>query len=122
MSVLTRTFAAEAGYHGDSPALLSAYEAIRQSAIRETRKAHRNLKNLVDQYKSSPEMFRASIWPSLSIDEAIEDARHVLANHKNMSTWMRQRCAGEARRAEKTILMARFFRRYGERVWIREAA
>jgi hypothetical protein len=122
MNALTKSFAAENGYRGDSPALLGAFEVIRKSGIREARAAHYDRKKLVDQYKASPALFFAAIHPSLSTEEAIEDSKRFLAFYRSMPTWRQQNRAGDARRAKQAIVVARFFRRFGLRIWTKEAA
>lgn len=115
-------FARESGYTGSSPAMLAAFEAIRQHGITEARAQHFERKALVDQYAREPGMFFAAIRPSLSTAEAIEDANRIIFGFRRLETWQqakesRQR---ELVKAKLTRVIARFFRRYGRRIWINQ--
>ncbi|TPM37025.1 hypothetical protein [Mesorhizobium sp. B2-3-2] len=120
MSALT--LARQSGYLGDSPAMLEAFERIRQSGIRQARAGHFERKRIVDQMKAEPGMFFAAIRPSLCTAEAIEDAKRFLAFYRNMPNWRQQNRAGDLRRAKQTMVLARYFRRFGRQLWVREAA
>ena len=119
---LAGRLARECGYTGNSPALLGAYEAIRQAGIREARKAHYERKAIIDQMKAEPGMFFAAIRPSLSTSEAIEDAKRFIFGWRNLPTWRQELRTGDLLRAKQKRVIARFFRRYGKRLWIRRAA
>jgi hypothetical protein len=116
------TFARQSGYTGKSPAMLGAFEAIRAAGIREARAAHLERKAVIDEMKAEPGMFFNAIRPSLSTAEAIEDAQRVIFGWRNLPTWRQELRAGELRRAKQTLVVARFFRRYGLRIWARRAA
>lgn len=119
---MTTAFAKSCGYTGRSPALLGAFEAIRQAGIAEARAAHFDRKRIVDEMKAEPGMFFNAIRPSLSTAEAIEDAQRFIFGWRNLPTWRQELRAGELRRAKQTMVVARFFRRYGLRIWARRAA
>jgi hypothetical protein len=119
----TREFArAAGGYTGESPAMLRAMEAVRQSGIRQARAAHFDRKRIIDEMKAKPGMFFNAIRPSLSTSEAIEDAQRFLVYYRNMETWRQENRAGDLLRAKEKMVLGRFFRRYGLRIWAREAA
>jgi len=114
---LTREFAREVGYVGNSPALLKGYEAIRQAGIRESRKAHYERVAELAEFKASPAMFFAAVRPALSIDEAISDANRAIALYRRTPTYRRDALASRVVKAKLQRVYARFFRRFGERVW-----
>lgn len=109
-------------YTGGSPATLAADAAISAKGIAEGRLLHFERKAEVDLFTAYPRLYFAAIHPCLSTDEAIEDAK---AFARRFSTWPRWR-QRERRRdlveTNKTILFARYFRRFGARVWSRAAA
>lgn len=110
------------GYTGQSPAMLNAFEQIRIAGIREARASHYERKRIVDQYKADSAMFFNAIRPSLTTSEAIEDANRIIFTFRNLEKWKQERRLPELRRAKRILLIARFFRRYGARIWAREAA
>ncbi|ESZ60511.1 hypothetical protein NL532_24295 [Mesorhizobium sp. C120A] len=119
----TREFARSAGgYRGDSPAMLHAMEAIRQHGIRRARDGHFERKAVIDEMKANPEMFFNAIRPNLCTAEAIEAANRVIFGFRNLPTWQRERRLADVQRAQKMRVYARFFRRFGKRLWIRSAA
>ncbi|MER9176673.1 hypothetical protein NKH72_24230 [Mesorhizobium sp. M0955] len=67
-------------------------------------------------------MFFATIRPSLSTAEAIEDAERFLIDFRNMPRWRQGMRAGQARKAKQTRLIGRYFRRFGKQIWMKEAA
>ncbi|UDL89145.1 hypothetical protein LGH82_29400 [Mesorhizobium sp. PAMC28654] len=115
-------FARACGYDGDSPALLDAFEAIRQCGIRQARQEHDRRKAVIDGLKLGEDMFLAAIGPALSAEEAIEDATRFIIFWRNMPRWRQERRLPDLVRARQQLLLARFFRRYGRRIWQREAA
>lgn len=115
-------FARACGYNGDSPALLEAFEAIRQCGIRQARQEHDRRKAMVDQLKFGEDLFLAAIGPALSAEEAIEDATCFIAFWRNMPRWRQERRLPDLMKAKQQLLVARFFRRHGHRLWQREAA
>lgn len=122
MSALIRSFAAECGYRGNSPAMLKAFEDIRQSGIAAAREAHFERRKVIEAFKDSPGLFFATIRPSLTTCEAIEDAKRFLVRYRNMPTWQREGYFKQANEARRRIVFARFFRRFGSRVWPVERA
>lgn len=119
---LTEQFARESGYTGDSPAMLETFEKIRQLGIREARAAHFQRKAVVDQFKAAPWMFFSFAKGALSTDEAIEQAERYIASFRNMETWKQERRRGELAKAKLLRVYGRFFRRFGQRAWAKEAA
>lgn len=119
-----REFAASVGCNTDNPHLLAMYAEIRRHGIREAREAHQQRKKLVDQMKANPSIFFAMIRPNLSTEEAIEDATRLIFRFRNLETWQQQRESWQLRlsQAKAMRLYARFFRRYGLRIWARRAA
>lgn len=115
-------FARACGYNGDSPALLDAFEAIRQCGIRQARQEHHRRKALIEPLKLGEDMFLAAIGPALSAEEAIEDATRFIAFWMAMPRWRQERRLPDLMRARQQLLVARFFRRHGHRIWQREAA
>lgn len=115
-------FARANGYAGDSPALIESFAAIRAEGIRQARQGHDRRKAMVDALKPSPALVLAALGPALSVEEAIEDARRFIAFWRAMPRWRRERCQGDLARARRQLLVARFFRRHGQRLWQREAA
>ncbi|MBN9216811.1 MAG: hypothetical protein J0I79_02545 [Mesorhizobium sp.] len=115
-------FARACGYTGDSPALLEAFDAIRRNGIALARREHVRRKAVIDALKLSQALFMAAIGPALSAEEAIEDATHFIACWRNMPRWRQERRLPDLARARQQRLTARFFRRYGDRLWAREAA
>jgi hypothetical protein len=115
-------FARACGYTGDSPALLEAFEAIRRNGIAHARRDHLQRKAVIDALKLSQTLFLSAIGPALSAEEAIEDAAHFIACWRNMPRWRQERRLPDLARARQQRLVARFFRRYGHRLWAREAA
>lgn len=115
-------FARTCGYNGDSPALLDAFEAIRQCGIRQARQEHARRKAVIDGLKLGEDMFLAAIGPALSAEEAIEDATRFIAFWLAMPRWRQERRLSDLMRAKRQLLAARFFRRHGHRIWRREAA
>lgn len=115
---LTRDFAAAAGCRTDNPNILAMYEAIRQSGIRKARAGHYERKAMVDECKAHPSLLYGLIRPALSTDEAIEDATRYIFRFRNMTRHSQQNRVGELCRAKHTRLYARYFRRFGQRIWL----
>ena len=115
-------FARSGGYTGSSPAMLNAIEDIWRHGIREARAAHFERKRVIDEFKEHPSLFFSAIRPNLSTDEAIEAANCEIVNFRNLSTWRQELRLPSLRRAYLMRMQARFFRRFGRRIWIREAA
>ncbi|TGQ64059.1 hypothetical protein EN829_021125 [Mesorhizobium sp. M00.F.Ca.ET.186.01.1.1] len=115
-------FAHACGYDGDSPALIEAFEAIRDHGIRQARQDHLKRKAAIDSLKQSEILFLAAIGPALSAEEAIADASHFIAFWRNMPRWRQERRLADLARAKQQRLLARFFRRYGQLLWARQAA
>lgn len=122
MSAAVIKFAAACGYRGSSPALLGAYEAIRQQGIRRAREGHDERKAVIDEMKASPAMFFNAIRPNLSTAEAIEAANRVIFGFRNLPTWRKEYRLNDVKRAQQMRVQARFFRRFGKQLWIRKAA
>lgn len=119
----TREFARTAGgYRGDSPAMLHAMEAIRQQGIRRAREGHFERKAVIDEMKETPALFFHAIRPNLCSAEAIEAANRVIFGFRNLPTWQKERRLGDVKRAQQMRVYARFFRRFGKRLWVRSAA
>jgi hypothetical protein len=116
------TLARQCGYTGNSPALLGAYEQIKQAGIRQARAAHFDRKRIVDEMKAEPAMFFAAIRPNLCTEEAIDTARRVIFRFRNLETWRQEMRVNELRRAKEMMVLARFFRRYGRRAWAIQVA
>ncbi|MBA3576158.1 MAG: hypothetical protein H0W39_00880 [Sphingomonas sp.] len=117
-----RAFAASCGCPTNDPALLSIYEDIRQYGIREARAGHYERVKLVKKLKVHPSMFFAMIRPALSSDEAIEDAARFISCFRNLPRWQQESRLDRLAKAKQVLVMARFFRRYGLRIWARRAA
>jgi len=115
-------FARACGYTGDSPALLEAFEVIRRNGITHARQDHFRRKAVIDELKQSEPLFLAAIGPALSAQEAIEDTARFIACWRNMPRWRQERRLPDLVRARQQRLIARFFRRYGHRLWALEAA
>ncbi|TPL86255.1 hypothetical protein [Mesorhizobium sp. B2-3-12] len=115
-------FARACGYTGDSPVLLEAFDAIRRNGIAQARLDHFSRKAVVDDLKQSELLFLAAIGPALSAHEAVEEATRFIAGWRNMPRWRQERRLPDLARARRQLLMARFFRRYGHRLWALEAA
>ncbi|TJW49397.1 MAG: hypothetical protein E5X65_33910 [Mesorhizobium sp.] len=126
MNAFTRSassMAREAGYTGNSPAMLNAFEQIRLAGIREARAGHYERKRVIEQYKAEPGMFFNAIRPSLTTSEAIEDANRIIHTFRNLPTWQQQHARlGQLRKAKQTRLVARYFRMHGRKIWAREIA
>ncbi|RWL14842.1 MAG: hypothetical protein EOR57_31345 [Mesorhizobium sp.] len=125
MNAFTRSassMAREAGYTGNSPAMLNAFEQIRLAGIREARAGHYERKRIIDGMKAEPRMFFNAISPAQSSSEAIEDATRIIFTFRNLPRWQQEMSLGQLRKAKMTRLVARFFRRYGVRIWAREIA
>ncbi|MDI6026758.1 hypothetical protein QBK99_11205 [Corticibacterium sp. UT-5YL-CI-8] len=118
-------FAKECGYPGNSPAMLAAFAAIKQSGIREARLAHHERKRLVEQFKAEPTLF----WgytnlfrglPLLSTDEAIQFFSGVQAAQQKLRREGHWRFdPAKLNMASERIIVSRYFRRFGSRVWSR---
>ena len=113
-------FARACGYTGDSPALLDAFEAIRRNGVAHARHDHLRRKAVIDELKQSQALFLAAIGPALSAHEAIEDAARFIACWRNMPRWRQERRLPDLIRVKQQRLVARFFRRHGQRLWARE--
>lgn len=119
----TREFARSAGgYNGDSPAMLRAMEAIRQNGIRRAREGHFERKAVIDEMKAEPAMFFNAIRPNLCTAEAIEASNRVIFGFRNLPTWRKESRLADVKRAQQMRVYARFFRKYGKRIWIKEQA
>jgi hypothetical protein len=118
----TVAFAEKIGCAKASPAMLQAFEDIRQSGIRRARAAHFERVKIIQQYKAEPGMFFAAIKPNLSTEEMITDARHIRFTFRNLPTWQQETRRSQMQRAALMEIYARFFRRFGRRIWIEEAA
>lgn len=124
----TEQFAASCGYVGNSPAMLKAFEDIRQSGIRDARKAHYDRVKQVDSFVADPgsfwgyvNLFRVS--PLLSTDEAIEFWTIEAENQRVLREAGHWRYdAAKLRIAAERVVIARYFRRFGARLWQRAAA
>lgn len=121
-SAYTQDFARKIGCQNASPAMLKAFEDIRQSGIRRARQAHFERIKVIEQFKAEPGMFFASIRPSLCTEEAIEDARRIRFQFRSLPTWQQDVRRSRMQKAVLTEIYARYFRRFGRRIWIREAA
>ncbi|MCA0000005.1 MULTISPECIES: hypothetical protein [unclassified Mesorhizobium] len=77
---------------------------------------------VVDALKQSEALFLAAIGPALSAQEAIEDAARFISFWRNMPRWRQERRLADLARARQQRLLARFFRRYGHRIWALQAA
>lgn len=123
----TQAFAHEF-YRGDSPAMLKAFEDIRQSGIRRAREFHFERAKLVEKFKADPGSFWGYInlfrvTPLYSTDEAIEFWSFEAENQRDLRALKSYRYdPGKLRMAAERVVMARFFRRYGARIWQRRAA
>ncbi len=119
-----RQFTAECGCPTSDPALLSIYEDIRQAGIRHARAGHFQRVRLIEEYKAHHSMFLAMIRPSLSSDEAVEESARFISCFRNLPTWQQNNPVRQDRltKAKQVRLVARFFRRYGLRIWARRAA
>jgi hypothetical protein len=122
MHAFAADFARTCGYSGDSPALLEAFEAIRRNGIALARHDHFRRKAVIDELKHSEALFLVAIGPALSAQEAIEDTTRFIACWRNMPRWRQERRLPDLVRARQQRLVARYFRRYGHRLWAREAA
>lgn len=118
----TQQFARASGYTGSSPAMLDAFERIRLHGITESRAAHYERVKLVEKYKAEPGMFFAAIRPNLSTEEAIEDANRIIFRFRNLESWRQESRRGQLLQAKQTRCLARFFRRFGQRIWMERAA
>lgn len=124
----TEQFAASCGYVGKSPAMLKAFEDIRQSGIRYARKMHYDRVKLADGFVADPgsfwgyvNLFRVS--PLLSTDEAIEFWTNEAENQRVLREAGHWRYdAAKLRIAAERVVIARYFRRFGARLWQRAAA
>lgn len=125
---LTRQFAKESGYVGESPAMLAAFEAIRQSGIRRAREMHFERVKLVEQFKANPSLFWGYVnlfrpQPLLSTQEAIDFYRARHTEERALVAIRHWRAdAGKVRMCGERLVISRYFRRYGERIWTRKAA
>ena len=127
MSIYTQQFAASCGYIGSSPAMLAAFEDIRQSGIRASRRAHYDRVKLVDGFVADP----ASFWgyinlfrvnPLLTTDEAIEFWSNEAENQRVLREAGHWRYdAAKLRIAAERVVIARYFRRFGAHLWQRKS-
>lgn len=118
----TRDFARKAGgYIGESPAMLEAFEKLRRAGISQARAAHFERKRVIDEMAETPVLFFHAIRPSLSTSEAIEDATRFIASYCNMPTWRQENRTGDLLRAKEKRVLGRYFRRFGRRLWVRDA-
>ncbi|WP_292504036.1 hypothetical protein [Mesorhizobium sp.] len=122
MDVLSAQFARDCGYTGDSPAMLAAFTAIRLDGIGKARLGHDQRKAVVDRLKHGEALFLAAIRPAQSAEEALEDAARFIACYRNMPRWRQERRGADLARAGQQRLLARFFRRFGHRLWAQQAA
>jgi len=127
MNAYTQQFAASCGYIGNSPAMLQAFEDIRQSGIRAARKAHYERVTLVDGFVADPGSFWGyvnlfRVTPLLSTAEATEFWSNEAENQRVLREAGHWRYdAGKHRAAAEREVVARYFRRFGARLWQREA-
>lgn len=127
MNTYTQQFAAQCGYIGNSPAMLAAFEDIRQSGIRAARRDHYERVKLVDGFVADP----ASFWgyinlfrvnPLLATDEAIEFWANEAENQRVLRETGHWRYdAAKLRIAAERVVIARYFRRFGAHLRQREA-
>ena len=118
---LTKEFAKGSGYGGNCPAMLKAFEAIRQAGIREARKAHHERMKVVEQYAEYPALFFFAS-KALTTDEAVTENRRIIAQYRRLPTWQQQTRGKQLVEAKLMLVIARYFRRFGKRVWQKEAA
>jgi hypothetical protein len=80
---------------------------------------HMNRKRRIDQFKAEPSMFWHAIRPSLTTQEAIEESTRIIFRFRNLATWKQQNPARlkELEMAKLNRIAARYFRRFGRRVW-----
>jgi hypothetical protein len=121
-SAYTKDFARRCGYAGDSPAMLDAFEKMRQCGIREARQAHDDRMEQIRCYAENPWLFFAVIRPSLSTVESVEDCNRYISTFRNLPTWRQQNRLAELARVKQRRVYARYFRRFGARIWMKEAA
>lgn len=102
--------------------LAAAYEDIRQYGIREAREGHAKRFELVKRYSETPGMLYSRLWPSLGLSDAIEDATRYIFNFRNLSSWRQELRRGDLARQKENRVLCRYFRRFGKRIWLKEAA
>lgn len=100
--------------------LLAAYEDIRQYGIREARAQHAARYDLVKLYSENPSLLYSRLRPSLGLSDAIADANRYIFNFRNLTTWRQDARRGELARQKENRVLARYFRRHGKRIWLRE--
>lgn len=127
MNAYTEQFAASCGYVGNSPAMLKAFEDIRQSGIRAARKAHYDRVKQVDGFVADPGSFwgyinQFRVSPLLTTDEAIEFWANEAENQRVLREAGHWRYdAAKLRIAAERVVISRYFRRFGAHLWQREA-
>lgn len=127
MTSYTEQFAASCGYVGNSPAMLAAFEEIRQSGIRAARNAHFDRVKLVERLAKEPGSFwgyvnEFRVTPLLSTDEAAEFWANEAEKQRVLwasGHWRYD--AAKLRIAAERVVIARYFRRFGAKLWQREA-
>lgn len=115
-------FAATVGVKTQNPALLAMYDAIRKSGIKTAREAHDDRYKLVKRYSETPGLLYVRLRPSLGLSDAIEDANRYIFNFRNLPKWRQDSRVKDLAKHIENRLLARFFRRYGKRIWMRSAA
>jgi len=115
-------FAATVGVKTQNPALLAMYDAIRKDGMRTAREAHAERYELVRRYAGTPRLLYVRLGPSLGLSEAIEDATRYIYNFRNLPKWRQDTRRKDLARHIENRVLARFFRRYGKRIWMRSAA
>lgn len=127
MNAYTQQFAASCGYIGNSPAMLQAFEDIRQSGIRAARKAHYERVKLVDDFIEEPGSFwgyvnEFRVTPLLSTTEAAEFWANEAENQRVLRVAGHWRYdAAKLRIAAERVVISRYFRRFGAHLWQRSA-
>lgn len=114
--------AASVGVRTQNPELLRMYEAIRQAGIKTAREAHDERYKLVQRYSDNPGLLYVRLRPSLGLSDAIDDANKYIFNFRNLPRWRQDARRRELAKHTENRLLARFFRRYGKRIWMRSAA
>lgn len=124
----TEHFAKSCGYPGSEPAMLAMFDAIRLSGIRRGREMHAERLTLIATLKRDPQQFWGyvnlfRVNPVLSTDEAIRywsERRDEQIALRKRGDWKAD--AGEFRMAAERVVVSRYFRRFGARLWQRRAA
>jgi hypothetical protein len=115
-------FAATVGVKTQNPALLAMYDAIRKDGMRTAREAHDERYKLVKRYADNPGLLYVRLRPSLGLSDAIDDANRYVFNFRNLPRWRQDSRQKDYAKHIENRLLARFFRRFGKRIWMRSAA